>query len=90
MVTKMIPSLRNKPYGEKLARLNLFSHEKNRLLVKIIECFEFLKRFTKVDASNIFSIENTSRTRNNRVKLKRKQIQQDCTKFFSTKDVVWG
>jgi len=33
--TKMIPSLRNKSYGERLARLNLFSLEKRRLREKL-------------------------------------------------------
>ncbi len=37
--TKMIPSLRNKSYEERLARLNLFSLEKRRIQGKLIECF---------------------------------------------------
>ncbi len=37
--TKMITSLRNKPYEERLARLNLFSLEKRRLRGKLIEFF---------------------------------------------------
>ncbi len=49
-VTKMIPSLRNKSYEERLARLNLFSHEKRRLRGKLIECFKILKGCENVDA----------------------------------------
>ncbi len=45
--TKMIPSLRNKSYEERLASLNLFSLEKRRLRGKLIECFKILKGFTK-------------------------------------------
>ncbi len=86
--TKMITSLRNKSYEERLARLNLFSLEKRRLRGKIIECLKILKGFTNVDASKLFSIDNTSRTRNNRIKLICKQVQLDCTKFFFTNDVV--
>ncbi len=52
---KMITSLRNKPYVERVARLNLFSLEKQGLLGKIIECFKILKGFTNVDASKMFS-----------------------------------
>ncbi len=78
----------NKSSEERLARRNLFSLEKQRLRGKIIECFKILKGFTNVDASKMFSIENTSRTRNNEIKLRCKQVQLDCTKFFFTNDVV--
>ena len=86
--TKLIPSLRNKPYEERLARLNLFSLEKRRLRGKIIECFKIIKGFTNVDASKLFSIDNSTRTRNNGIKLRRRQVQLDSTKFFFTNDVV--
>ena len=84
----MITSLRNKSYEERLASLNLFSLEKRRLRGKLIECYEILKRFTNVDANKLFSIDNSARTRNNGVKLRCKQVQLDCTKFFFTNDVV--
>ncbi len=80
--TKMITSLRNKSYEERVARLNLFSLEKRRLRGKN------LKGFTNVDASKLFFIDNTSRTRNSGIKLRCKQVQLDCTKFFCTNDVV--
>ncbi len=86
--TKMITSLRNKSYEDRLAQLNLCSLEKRRLRGKNIERFEILKVFTKVDANKMFSIDNTSRTRTDGVKLRCKQVQLDCTKFFFTNDVV--
>ncbi len=87
-ITKMIMSLGNKSYEGRLARLNLFSLEKRRFRGKITECLKKLKRFTNVDARKTFSIDNTSRARNNRVKLRCKQVQLDCTKFFFTNDLV--
>ncbi len=36
----------------------------------------------------MFSIDNTPRTRSNGVKLRCKEVQLDCTKYFFTKDVV--
>ncbi len=81
----MITSLRSKSYEERLASLNLFSLEKRRLKGKITECF---KGFTNVDASKLFSVDDTSRTRSNGVKLRCKQVQLDSTKFFITNDVV--
>ncbi len=47
-----------------------------------------LKVFINVDASKMFSIDNTPRTRSNGVKLRCKVVQLDCTKFFFTNDVV--
>ena len=61
--TKMITSLRNKSYDERLASLNLFSLEKRRLRGKLIERYKILKRFTNVDANKLFSIDNSARTR---------------------------
>ncbi len=57
---KMIQSLRNKSYEERLARLNLFSLEKQRLRRKLIKYFKILKGFTNVDANKLFSIDNLS------------------------------
>ncbi len=53
-----------------------------------MECFKILKGFTNVDANKMFSIDNTSRTRSNRVKLRCKQVQLDCTTIFFTSDMV--
>ncbi len=86
--TKMIMSLHNKPYEERLAQLNLFSLEKCRLRGKLIECFKILKGFTKVDFGKMFSINNTSQAMNNRVKLRCKQVQLNYTKFFFSNDMV--
>ncbi len=68
--------------------LNLFSLEKRRLQGKVIMRFKILKGFTNLDASKMFSIDNTSQTRNDGVKLRCKQVQLDCTKFFFTNDMV--
>ncbi len=86
--TKMITSLRNKSYKEKLANLNFFSLEKRRLRGKLVECLKILKGFTNVDANKLFSVNDTSLTRSNGVKLRCKQVQLDSTKFFFTNDVV--
>ncbi len=78
----MIPSLRNKSYEERLARLNLFCLEEN------LECFEILKGFTNVDVNKLFSIDELSRTRSNGIKLRCRQIELDYTELFFTNDVV--
>ncbi len=65
--TKMITSLRNRPYEERLTRLNLFSFERRRLRGKLIECFNTLKGLTNVEANKMFLIDNTPRTMNSGV-----------------------
>ncbi len=85
---KIITSLRNKFYEERLASLNLFSLENHRLRGKLIECFEILKGFTNEDASKLFSVDNSSRARSKGEKLRCRQVQLDGTKFFCTNDVV--
>ncbi len=51
-------------------------------------CFKIPKGFTNEGTSEMFSIDIPSRTRTNVVKLRFKQVQLDCTKFFFTDDVV--
>ncbi len=85
---KMISSLRNKPYKERLTQRNLLSLEKRLLRGKIIECFKIFKGFTNLDTRKLFSFDNSSHIRSNCVKLRCKQVQLDCTKFFITNDVV--
>ncbi len=86
--TKMISSLRNKPYEERLSHLKLFSLEKHRLRGKLIECFKILNGFTNVDPTKLFVMNDSMRTGNNGAKLKCRQVYSDCTKFFFTNAVV--
>ncbi len=86
--TKMIPSLRNKSYEERLSNLNMFSLEKRRLRGKLIVCFKILNGFTNVDRSKLFMIDDTLQTRNNGIKLKCRQVNSDCTKFSFANVVV--
>ncbi len=41
-----------------------------------------------MEGSKLFSLDNSSRTRSNDVKLRCKQVQLDSTKFFFTNDMV--
>ncbi len=85
---KMIASLRNTPYQERLPRINLLCLEKRRLRGIIIEYLKILKGITNVEARKILSLDNTPRTRSNSLKLRCKQVQVNCTKVFFTNDVV--
>ncbi len=83
-----ITSLHNKSHEERLASLNLFSLNKRQLQGKLIECFKILKGFTDVNASKLFSLDDTLQTRSNGVKLRCKQILLDSTKSLFTNDMV--
>ncbi len=56
--SKMVHSLCNKPYKERLSHLHLFSLEKRRRRGKLIECFKILNGFTNVDPTKIFVMED--------------------------------
>ncbi len=84
----MIPSLRNKPYEKRLSHLNLFALVKRRPRGKLIDCFKILNGFTNVDLTKLFVMDDSTRTRNDGAKLKCRQVNSDCTKFFFTNAVV--
>ncbi len=86
--SKMIPSLRNKPYEERLSHLNLFSLKKRRLGGKLIEWYNFFNDFTNVDTTKLFVINDSTQTRYNCAKLRCRQFHSDCMKFFFTNAVV--
>ncbi len=87
-VTKMIPSLRNKPYEEGLSHLKLFFLEKSRLRGKLIDCFNIHNCFSNVYPTNLFEMYDSTLTRNNGAKVKCRQVHSDCTKLFFTNAVL--
>ncbi len=91
-VTKMIPSLRNKRHEERLSHLNLFSleKEKKKLRGKLMECFKVLYGFTNVYPTNLFEMDDSTRTRSNGAKVKCRQVHSDCTKFFTNAVRDWN
>ena len=86
--TKLIPSLRNKPYLERIKELDLFSLSKRRLRGKLIECFKTLKGFNNIDASKLFTVITESKTRGNGIKLQGTTAKLDSTKNFFTFSVI--
>ena len=86
--TKLIPSIRNKPYEERLKDLNLFSLSKRRLRGKLIECFKIIKGFNNVNIENYFKFTPALPTRGHSLKLKGERCNLDITKFFFTNDII--
>ena len=55
--TKMIPSLRNLSYEERLKRLGMFSLKRRRLKCDMIEVFKMIKGIDKVNIGKLFCID---------------------------------
>ena len=84
--TKMIPSLRDKPYEVRLNRLNLTTLETRRLRGDLIEVFKIFKGFDDIDLGIFFDLSK-SRTRGHCLKLFKPGCRLDCRKFaFSHRD----
>lgn len=86
--TKLIPSLRNKPYNERLRELDLFSLKKRRIRGQLIECFKILKGFSNVNSNNLFKIAKEGSTRGNKLKLTGRKANLDITKNFFTHSII--
>ena len=83
--TKLIPTVRQFRYEERLKRLNLYSLETRRLRGQLIETFKIFQGLTKIDYSNLFTL-NSNHTRNNGWKIELKRYNTSlCGNFFTYK-----
>ena len=67
--TKMIPTLRNKPYEERIELLGLTTLKTRRLRGQLIQTFKILNQYDKIDYNYLFKLDVNSRTRGNDLKL---------------------
>ena len=86
--TKLIPSIRNKPYEDRLKHLDLYSLTKRRLRGKLIQCFKIVKGFDNVNMDNFFTFAPEMPTRGHSLKLSGHRVNLDATKFFFTNDII--
>ena len=83
-VTKMVPSLRNKTYGDRLKELNLFSLTQRRLRGDLIQVFKIIKGIDNIDCSKYFTLDLSNYTRGNGCKIVGKPFNSyESKKFFS-------
>ncbi len=87
-VTKMVSSLCDKPYDEKLSALNMFPLEKRRLRGKLIECFKIQNSLQNVEISTPAEIGDMMQTHVNSTKLNCRKVNSNCTIFFFTSVVT--
>jgi hypothetical protein len=85
--TKLIPSLRDKSYEDRLKILNLTTLETRRLRGDLIEVFKIFNGFDNVDYRTFFTLCNTS-TRGHSFKLFKTGCKLDCRKFAFAHRVV--
>ncbi|KAF9756139.1 hypothetical protein NGRA_3327 [Nosema granulosis] len=62
--TKLIPSLRNKLYEDRLRKLDLYSLEKRRVRGDMIEVWQIMKGKENVDQASLFTLDTNGVTRN--------------------------
>ena len=87
-VTKMIPSLRNKPYEERLKELDLFPLEHRRLRGDLIQVFKIIRGIDNMDCNKYFSIDNSNYTRGNGCKIIGKPFNSNESKNFFFNRIV--
>ena len=80
--TKLVESLRDVCYSERLAQTGLISLEKRRVRGDLIQVFKILKGLDKLDYTLLFEISADGRTRGHNLKLVKKRCNGEIRKHF--------
>ena len=86
--TKLLHSIKDLPYEERLQKLDLYSLAERRLRGDMIFTFQILKGFSDIDASKIFSKVINRRTRGHSMKLEFKNSNCEIRKQFFTNRII--
>ncbi len=84
--------MRNSPYEERLAELNLFSQSKRRMRRDLIEVFKIFKGFYNINTEDYFTLDRPNITRKrNTFKVIGKSFMSNETKhFFNLIATAWN
>jgi len=84
----MIPELKHVPYGDRLAKLKLWSLEDRRIRADLIEVYTMVHGLLSVKLETFFEVDCGCRTRGHDWKLKKKRSNTGlCLHFFSERVV---
>ena len=87
--TKMIPSLRNLSYEERLKRLGMFSLRRRRIRGDMIEVFKMIHGIDKVNLGKLFIMDEDRRTRGHDFCLKiKRHVNSNIGLNFFTRRVI--
>ena len=86
--TKLIPSLRNKPYDIRLKELNMFSVEYRFLRGDMIETYKILTGRSGLMSTQLFELNESDRNRGHPLKLKKLSCRLDIRKYSFAHRVV--
>ena len=89
--TKIIPSLRNKPYHDRLKALNLYTLETRRLRGDLIEVYKILHGLEGIEEKKLFQRhQNWSQVRGHNLKLYKPNLRKglNCRKYFFSIRVI--
>ena len=73
--TKLIPSLKNTPYPDRLKYLNLHTLKFRRERNDMIQTFRILKNIDELDIATFFELDTVNRTRGHSLKLKKPRVE---------------
>ena len=86
--TKLIPSLKNMLYEDRLEELNMFSVEYRFLRGDMIETYKILTGKSGIRHNGLFEIDKSERNRGHHLKLKKPQCRLDIRKYSFSHRVV--
>ena len=79
--TKLLPSIKNLSYKERLLRLGLPSLEYRRQRANMIQVYKILQRFDQPSNNQLLRLSACTKTRGNNLKLYKRQSKSQKWKF---------
>ena len=86
--TKLIPSLRNKPYEDRLKELGMYTLEYRLLRGDLIEMFKIFSGRDRIDINRFFKLRENSGNRGHKWTISKPRCNTDLRKYFFSHRVV--